>query len=127
MVSSLLIERGFEATEQYRTGTRRVVGNEKIVADCYVHPTADYPQGLIIECKGQDSCGTAHQKLPGLVLDVLGGRYPAPVILLIDGFFYSANPVGISAVKWCRSQVDGQRLKAVMNSQEFLTWLRRKA
>jgi hypothetical protein len=100
--------------QQQPVGTS--IYNTAIRCDFYL-PQAITDHGLCIEVKYQDTPGTADQKLPFLYQNIVEGRYPAPVLVLIVGSGWSPG-----ALPWLRSKVDGQRLYAVMNFEEFLTW-----
>lgn len=73
-------------------------------------------QPLIIECKWQQSGGTADEKLPFLVANVRE-RYPYPTCVVIDGPGFRAG-----AVAWLKQQKDS-KLVAVLQMQEFQTWV----
>lgn len=116
---------GFQVIEQYRTGTHSSIDGAKITVDGYVPPCEPWPNGLCYECKGQDVSGSAHKKLPYHVVDAREGLYPAPLLFIIDGTFFSKMEPGIKTFKWMKRQVDGERIVGVMNTTEFVSWCQR--
>lgn len=70
---------------------------------------------LIIECKWQQSGGSADEKLPFLVENIKK-CYPHPTYILIDGKGFRPG-----AIEWLKKQVGG-KLAGVMSMAEFHTW-----
>jgi hypothetical protein len=71
---------------------------------------------LIIECKWQQSGGTADEKLPFLVANVRD-KYPYPTCVVIDGLGFRPG-----AIAWLKQQKDS-KIVAVLQMQEFQTWV----
>ena len=69
--------------------------------DFYVwHPTK-YPNGLVIECKSQESPGSVDEKYPYALLNLKGTECAA--ILIVEG-----NGPKAGAIDWCRRQENDQ-------------------
>lgn len=72
-----------------------------------------FPDGLIIECKWQQSGGSVDEKYPFLVVNIM--KTGVPTVVLIDGGGYKK-----SALEWLKNQVDPQRaLIGVYTMSEF--------
>ena len=72
-----------------------------------------FPEGLIIECKWQQSGGSVDEKYPFLLYNIM--RTGVPTILLLDGGGYKKE-----AEKWIREQANPARaLMHVWNMSEF--------
>jgi hypothetical protein len=72
-----------------------------------------FPDGLIIECKWQQSAGSADEKYPFLVWNI--NKAGVPTIILIDGGGYKPN-----ALEWLKDQASpGSSLIAVYTMVEF--------
>lgn len=72
-----------------------------------------FPDGLVIECKWQESKGSVDVKYPMVVFNIL--KIGVPTIVLLDGGGYSAK-----AEKWLRSQAHPTKaLVGVYSMQEF--------
>lgn len=83
-----------------------------MTVDLYLwHPTK-YPQGLIIECKYQETAGTADEKFPYTVFSLQQAGIPA--ILLVIG-----QGAKRKAVRWCLSQ-QSELLKVFDSFEAFL-------
>lgn len=90
-----------------------------IKADFYIPKLAGFPDGLAIESKWQDVGGSADEKLPYLVENILF-CYPCPTIIVIDGGGFREG-----AIVWLRTKVDGAQLRAVYTLAEFVSWSNR--
>jgi len=115
----------FEVIAPYRTGTRSTIDGCLISVDGYILPCESHPNGLMYECKWQDSSGSAHKRLPFHIIDAQAGVYASPLLFIIDGEFFASNPAGINTVEFMKKNVDGKRILGVMSSQEFITWCQR--
>jgi len=72
-----------------------------------------FPEGLIIECKWQQSSGSVDEKYPFTVLNI--EKIGVPTIILIDGGGYKA-----AALEWLREQVSPEKsLIGVYTMSEF--------
>ncbi len=88
-----------------------------IYVDFYIYNCVAIPQGLIIECKWQQSGGSVDEKLPYLNLNIQN-CYPAPAVVLIDG-----EGMKKGAIKWLTQQVGSNpNLLAVHNLTHFMIW-----
>ena len=88
-----------------------------IYVDFYLVGAERLPNGLIIECKWQQSSGSVDEKLPYLNLNIQH-CYPAPAVVLIDGRGMKAG-----AIDWLTEQVAlNSNLLAVHNLTSFMIW-----
>ncbi len=72
-----------------------------------------FPEGLIIECKWQQSNGSVDEKYPFTVYNIL--KIGVPTIILLDGKGYKKT-----AMEWLKSQASPSRaLIGVYNMSEF--------
>ena len=72
-----------------------------------------FPEGLIIECKWQQSNGSVDEKYPFTVYNIL--KIGVPTIILLDGNGYKKT-----AMEWLKSQASPSRaLIGVYNMSEF--------
>lgn len=116
-IHHILSERGYKVERQFPIGPG-IFGGELRV-DFHVTRIPQFPSGLIIESKWQQTAGTVDEKFPYLVLNIKQ-RYPCPAIVVCAGG--GARPL---AVSWLRKQADGDKLFAVFSFEEFLTWTNR--
>src|SRR5580765_2590146 len=89
-------------------------------ADFLVENICEFPEGLVIESKWQDIAGTADEKFPYVVANIIAHSYPCPVVIVVYG-----GGVRAGALRWLKDQVDGRRLVAVFSFEELLSWLQR--
>lgn len=81
--------------------------------DFLVINQAKFPEGLIIECKWQESSGSVDEKYPFTVHNIM--KIGVPTVILIDGGGYKK-----SALTWLRSQAGKERaLIGVYTMSEF--------
>ena len=72
-----------------------------------------FPDGLIIECKWQQSAGSVDEKYPFTVFNIM--KIAVPTIILLDGGGYKP-----AAMRWLKEQVGKDRaLIGVYNMSEF--------
>jgi len=72
-----------------------------------------FPDGLIIECKWQQSSGSVDEKYPFALFNII--KIGVPTIILMDGGGYKP-----AAMKWLKDQADPKRaLIGVYNMAEF--------
>ena len=72
-----------------------------------------FPDGLIIECKWQESAGSVDEKYPFTVFNIL--KIGVPTIILLDGGGYKQK-----AMEWLKSKVTpNSALIGVYNMAEF--------
>lgn len=89
-----------------------IYGTERIADFLVLNPDV-FPEGLIIECKWQQSAGSVDEKYPFLIFNIV--KTGVPTIILLDGGGYKKN-----AEKWLRDQVDPFRsLVGVYTMSEF--------
>lgn len=84
--------------------------------DLYIHPTDKFPKGIAIESKWQEKNGSVDEKYCFLIENIRT-RYKAPAIVVYGGG--GARP---GMIRWMRSQVDGQRILAVLSWEKFFVW-----
>jgi hypothetical protein len=85
-----------------------------IRADFVVMPRSR-KEPIIIECKWQQTLGTADEKLPFLVANIRE-HYPYPTCIVIDGSGFREG-----ALRWLRRQKD-HKIFGVYSLSEFQTW-----
>ena len=74
-----------------------------------------FPDGLIIECKWQESNGSVDEKYPFTLFNII--KIAVPTVILLDGGGYKP-----AAMKWLKDQVGSDRaLIGVFNMSEFQT------
>ena len=72
-----------------------------------------FPDGLIIECKWQQSAGSVDEKYPFTLFNIM--KIGVPTIILLDGGGYKP-----AAMKWLKDQANPERaLIGVYNMSEF--------
>lgn len=114
LIYCILKERGYQVERQAYVGESIKGGG--IRADFLVNGIKQFPDGLIIESKWQETPGTADEKLFGLALDI-ATNYPCPTIVIVAGGGHR-EPI----VNWLRNQVNGGTLYRVFDVEQFLTW-----
>lgn len=87
-------------------------GNSKRIVDALLLNRQIFPQGLIFECKWQQSSGSIDEKYPNLVNNIKTTE--VPTIVVIGGNGYKPE-----AVAWLAKQVDGRNLLAVWTMEKF--------
>jgi hypothetical protein len=88
-----------------------------LYVDFYIIGADNFPSGLIIECKWQESGGSVDEKFPYLNLNIQYS-YPAPTIVIMGG-----GGMRQGALDWFKKQVDyNQNLIAVYNLDRFIAW-----
>lgn len=91
----------------------------QVYVDFYIHPTEQFPKGLIIESKWQEVSGSADEKYCFLIENIRT-HYPAPTIVV-----YGGGGARQGMVDWMCSQADKSNVYAVLSFEEFLTWVNR--
>lgn len=114
MIDSLLRQLGYIPLRQQFIGLG--IYGTPVQADTLIKGVPSFPQGIIIESKWQASGGSVDEKYPYLVANIFY-CYPCPVIILADGD--GARP---GAIRWLKSQIDGDHLFAVFTLKELVTW-----
>ncbi|MDR0942816.1 MAG: hypothetical protein LBM19_04405 [Holosporales bacterium] len=72
-----------------------------------------FPEGLVIECKWQESKGSVDEKYPFLMLNIM--KTGVPTVILIDGDGYKKQ-----AFDWLKSQASPElALRGVYTMKEF--------
>ncbi|MGE5659948.1 MAG: PD-(D/E)XK nuclease superfamily protein [Actinomycetota bacterium] len=108
-----------ELTKRYakQVFVGRNIYKTDIYVDFYIFNSISLPDGLIIECKWQESRGTVDEKYPYLNLNIKSS-YPAPTIVVIGG-----RGVRQGAIDWFNQQIeDNPNLLAVYKLENFLAW-----
>jgi len=114
IVSAILTANGAEF-EQHKHVGESIYGHPLYV-DFYL-PSHNCVGGhLCIECKWQSSGGSADEKFPYLVENILH-KHPAPTIVV-----YGGDGAKCGAVQWLHDQVNGKQLLAVLSVEEFIKW-----
>jgi hypothetical protein len=91
-----------------------IYGN-KVRCDVLVLNKEKFPDGLVIECKWQQSSGSVDVKFPYNVFNI--AKLGVPTIILIDGGGYSKK-----SIEWLRGQAAPERaLIGVYSMSEFQT------
>jgi hypothetical protein len=98
---------------------------EVCVVDFLVRNAIDYPHGLAIEVKWQETNGSADEKFP-YVVENIRQRFPCPAVVIVCGRDTRGDGGGArqGAIDWLRRQVDGRTLVGVFSIEEFMRWLR---
>jgi len=85
--------------------------------DFMVHGLRAFADGLAIESKWQQVSGTADQKYPYLVANIVE-KFPCPAIVVLAG-----GGMKPGSIRWLRHQVNGQtNLVGVYRFEEFVAW-----
>ena len=123
IVCSMLRQRGadFERQRWFRPS---IYGYDWKV-DVFVKNAESFRNGLVIECKWQESDGSADEKLPYLVANIR--TLPCPAIIIAGGrdARIAGHGARAGALKWLQAQID-EHLIAVLTLEQLLPWLRRQ-
>lgn len=92
--------------------------------DAILDNAHQFPQELIVECKWQESDGSADEKYNHLVANIYGATRPAVIVTGGRGARQVGAGARLEALAWLHRQVDHQHLIAVMTIEELLPWLR---
>lgn len=130
-VANALIENGYQEFDNHKRQVffnRDTLGGKQFATQVYTGDTiyktdrfidilvvnkALFPDGLVIECKWQQSGGSVDEKYPYLVWNII--KLGVPTIVLLDGDGYKP-----AAMKWLKDQVNvGSALIAVHTMSEF--------
>lgn len=84
--------------------------------DLFVQGIPGHEQGIIIEVKYQSVGGSVDEKYPFLIENIKT-KYPYPAVIVIDGNGYRAG-----ALTWLKMHIDGKKLIAIFDINEFLHW-----
>lgn len=114
IVRAILESRGLTVKSEVPLGKGLWKG---IRADFVVDGIYEYPDGLAVECKWQDSSGSASEKIAYTVLNIQR-CYPIPAILLCSGAELD------QALAWAKEETNEQ-LIAAMGTDEFIAWASR--
>lgn len=113
VIAAILMQRRYIPQRQYPI-CESIFGTP-LFSDFYLDDVVSFPTGLTIESKWQEVSGTADEKLPYLVHNILE-CYPCPAIVVLHGGGFRTG-----AERWLRGQVRGN-LYGVFRLEEFLTW-----
>jgi len=97
----------------------RSVFHHRLRVDFKLLNLALYPNGLIVESRWQGSQGSIDDKFIALAVNILK-CYPLPTVVVVGG-----KGAKVGAVNYLRERVDGQRLVAVYDMEDFLLWVMR--
>lgn len=117
-VLGVLDGRGFKVETEVNLGVGLWCG---IRADAVMHGWTEYPLGLGIELKWQDSSGSAHYKIPHAVLTIQR-HYPIPGVLVVSGGHRGI----MDALGWAKGEVGTGLLVGAFTTDEFYSWCPRK-
>ncbi|WP_461368398.1 PD-(D/E)XK nuclease superfamily protein [Candidatus Darwinibacter acetoxidans] len=115
VIACMLHERGYSFERQVYLG--KSIYGHKLYCDFLVSNIPEFPNGLIIESKWQGSAGSADEKFPYLIENVRQ-VFPCPTVIVIAGGGHRPG-----AVTWLKAQVDGKKVVAALNLEEFLCWM----
>lgn len=102
---------GKQYAKQVPCGTS--IYETKRKCDIFILNQERFPDGLIIECKWQQSSGSVDEKYPFALFNII--KIGVPTIILLDGGGYKP-----AAMKWLKEQADPKRaLIGVYNMAEF--------
>lgn len=118
IIECILSERGFKAIRHHKIG-KSIYETHELKCDFFISNAAGYPDGLIIECKWQDSSGSADEKYPYLCLNIKE-RFPCPAIVVTGG-----RGAKKGALLWLSKQCD-EKLIGVYSIEEFMSYVSRE-
>ena len=110
IIASLLEHYGIAYERQWVPGWQDPVG-QTVRIDFRLHDLEEWPDGLCVEAKLQDSPGTAWQKI-AYAIDSIKTSFQLPSILIVDGL------AAQKAMRYARSKA-GNSLQAVLTFMEF--------
>lgn len=116
-VATTLTECRITFNRQVKIGTH--IFGHTLKVDFVLTNLREYPNGLVLECKWQDSDGSVDEKFPTLVMN-LRDHCPVPSVVVIAGG--KCRP---GALKWIKAQYDGQKLLRIFRYEEFMSWAAR--
>lgn len=116
-IACMLFERGYIYKRHKPTG--KSIYGHGLRVDFFVENIPEFPTGLIIESKWQDTGGSADEKFPYLVENIRK-QYPCPAVVVVAGGGQKSG-----SIEWLRNHVDGEKLIGVYSLEEFLSWLNR--
>lgn len=114
ILGDLLASKGYRVQRQHYIG--KSIFDTDTYADLYVEGILQFPAGLAIESKWQESRGTAEEKVVYLVENIRH-CYPCPVIIIADGGGHRAG-----VLNWLRRQAGQRGVYAVFSIAEFIKW-----
>ena len=115
----------FPIEENYNTGKYSEIDGCKMTANGYVKPCKAWRKGLLYICHSQEVSGTAYRKIPYFVLNAKERVYPAPLLFIIGGDFYTKSAPGLMMFDWLKSNVDRETIVGVLSRDEFISWCER--
>lgn len=113
---AVLHNKGFTVERQAVVG-QTIYGGELRV-DFLIRNVAQFSAPLIVESKWQDVGGSADEKFPYLVSNLLIAPYPSVVVVHGGG-------QRDGAIDWLKAQADGTHIVAVFALEEFISWVMR--
>lgn len=111
-VAQALRQNGIAYTSQKDTGWYSVLG-KRIRSDFFLPQPREFPEGLHIEVRWQESSGSVDEKICYLKENILS-VYTRPAVIVIDGLCVQ------SQYDYLKSHRDGKRLLDVFRLNEFI-------
>ncbi len=111
----ILKTKGYSVRRRHKLSEKSLHGG-RIFVDFMVGGIHRFPNGLIIESKWQDDQGSADEKIVFLIENIKR-KYTAPTMIV-----YGGGGARAGIIDFARSQVDNQKLIAVLSFEEFLSW-----
>jgi len=93
--------------------------------DAVIENATAYRHGLIVECKWQESDGSADEKFPYLVMNARRNIRPTIVVYAGRNARVQGEGMRQEAIDWLKRQVDSEHVLAVLTLEELIPWLRR--
>lgn len=118
-IAQLLSYHRLQYTRQARVGVS--IFERQLHVDFLVHNLVEYPDGLVIESRWQDTPGTTEEKLTYIVENIRASAYAHSVLLVLNGGGFTPG-----AITWLEQQVDNDFFVGVMDFAGLLSWLQRK-
>jgi hypothetical protein len=102
----------------------RTVYGEPWKPDLVLDNAREFPAGLIVECKWQESTGSADEKLYFLAANIKAAPLPGIIVIGGQGARVAGAGARPAAIAYLRQQVDGRQLVRVLTTEELMTWAR---
>jgi len=115
LIEAMMHTIGIEFEAQVNLVGGSIYGGIKRI-DFRLDNLSEYPDGLYLELKWQNSGGSVAEKMPYLV-DCVKTRFDLPSIIVIGG-----NGLPKGCEQWVRKQIEGNLID-VMDEQDFIQWM----
>ena len=116
-IAAQLRAKGVDFTEQVRLANGSIFGGVKVI-DFLIHNLEEYPHGVYLEAKWQDSLGSAEEKIV-FSIACIKETYDKPSILVLDGDGFKKG-----VIPWVERQQGGYLIK-VLSGGDLTKWLMR--